>query len=127
MADGVFDALKPAVPSFESPSRPTLTPSKRLEQPAGVAPGALVVVPETFSPVLLDQDRDPFTRTPAAPATPEPASLEPKSAEIEPFGAPLPESSASALAPPPAIEPGSAPVPMADLATAGGESCGSSL
>jgi thiol-disulfide isomerase/thioredoxin len=59
---------------FESPSRPSEAPARTL--PIDTAPGALVVVPETFAPVVL-HDADPF----APPAAPEP---EPRPAAVRP-------------------------------------------
>ena len=59
---------------FESPSRPSEAPAR--SAPIDTAPGALVVVPETFAPVVL-HDADPF----APPAAPEPA---PRPAAVRP-------------------------------------------
>jgi len=62
---------RPAASSpFEFPSRPTAVPAPAA--PADLAPGALVVVPESFAPVVI-YDADPFAvEDPAPPARPAP-------------------------------------------------------
>lgn len=74
MTDPFVEPSKPTRPlaassAFESPTRPTTPPLARLETTDEPPPGALVVAPETFGPLLV-HDAPPFN--PNGPAATDP-------------------------------------------------------
>ena len=74
--EGSTTTRQPAASSaFESPTSPTGV--KTVSPPEDAAPGALVVVPETFGPVVVHPS-DPFAGTRPAAAEPTPARSEPR-------------------------------------------------